>query len=184
MTTFDPAYGQVQSAGGLWRVQLNYGRALSEDEGQALFAAFEEIALSVLLHNKDCADGNDWEVTLITQGAPDLDALHALADSQVPLARDQVTAAAEEDQDWLCTFTGIFRRCRSGVFSFTAPITTVRCRRMHWPCASMRPPLSDLASMKRRAAACWRCRTWPMPDLRPNAFSIWVVARAFWRWRR
>lgn len=100
MTTFDPAYGQ-QSASRLWQVRLHYGRALTEDEGQTLFAALEDVALSVFLHNKDCADGNDWEVTLMTEGAPDLDALHAMATALVPLPRGAVTAEEQPDEDWL-----------------------------------------------------------------------------------
>lgn len=100
MTTFDPAYGH-QSAARLWQVRLHYGRALSEDEGQKLFEALEEHALTVFLHNKDCADGNDWEVTLMTQGEPDLDGLHAIATALVPLPRDAVSAEEQPDEDWL-----------------------------------------------------------------------------------
>lgn len=99
--TFDPDYDQSLIAGPLWRVSLSYGRPLTEAEGQALFAAFEEEVLSVFLHNKESADGNNWEVTLITAGEPDLDRLHTMADELVSLPRTHVTAEPQPEEDWL-----------------------------------------------------------------------------------
>lgn len=99
--TFDPAYDADMPQGPLWQVRLSYGRALSEEEGQALFAAFEERVLSVFLHNKEATDGNHWEVVLTTAAKPDLDALHAVADAVVPLPRAQVEAEQLPDEDWL-----------------------------------------------------------------------------------
>lgn len=101
MTFLPEAAQDFQPQGPLWRVSLTYGRALSEEEGQALFAAFEEAVLSVFLHNKEATDSNHWEIILTTDGAPDLDALHAIANDIVPLPRDAVRGEELPDEDWL-----------------------------------------------------------------------------------
>lgn len=101
MTFLPDAAEDFQPTGPLWRVSLTYGRPLSEEEGQALFAAFEEVVLSVFLHNKEATDGNHWEVMLTTDGKPDFDALHTIANDIVPLPRDAVRGEELPDEDWL-----------------------------------------------------------------------------------
>lgn len=101
MTFLPDAAEDFQPQGPLWRVSLTYGRALSEDEGRALFEAFEEAVLSVFLHNREATDGNHWEVILTTDGEPDFDTLHTIANSIVALPRDAVRGEELPDEDWL-----------------------------------------------------------------------------------
>lgn len=68
---------------------------------QALFDAFEDSVLSVFLHNREATDGNHWTLMLITDGAPDLDALHKMADAVVAIPRGQLSAEELPDEDWL-----------------------------------------------------------------------------------
>lgn len=101
MTFLPEAADEFQPQGPLWRVVLDYGRPLDAEEGQALFAAFEEVVLSVFLHNREATDGNHWELVLTTDGQPDLDALHTIANGIVAIDRARLSAEALPDEDWL-----------------------------------------------------------------------------------
>lgn len=57
----------------LWAVRFNFPRTLSGGLATRLSDALEDISVSVLLHNLESADGDNWTVTLTTMGRPDID---------------------------------------------------------------------------------------------------------------
>ncbi|MCE9507305.1 MAG: 50S ribosomal protein L11 methyltransferase [Alphaproteobacteria bacterium] len=55
----------------LWTVKFSFRQILSGHLASLLSEALEDVAVSVLLHNLESADGDNWTVTLTTMGKPD-----------------------------------------------------------------------------------------------------------------
>ncbi len=89
-------------------VRLGFNRTLAGDLPEKLSDALEELCVSVSLHNRDADDGDDWEVTLTTRGAPDKGEIVrrvaevAAAENLPPLLQEKdVTVEKLPEKDWL-----------------------------------------------------------------------------------
>lgn len=55
----------------LFRTEITAPARLSGTDAEAIAEALDDIALSILLHNKESTDGDDWYLVLTTMGEPD-----------------------------------------------------------------------------------------------------------------
>lgn len=86
----------------LWRVRIDFGKNMPGNESQTAADALEEIAVSIFQHNLECADGDRWEVEMITLGAPDkADITQRLSAAGFHLTTDKIIAEPVEQKDWL-----------------------------------------------------------------------------------
>ena len=87
----------------LYKVTLGFAKHLDGATAQLVGDALEELCDAVSLHNRDCADGDDWTVSLTSYGAPDLDAIHARLEELEAgmVAREAITAERLPETDWL-----------------------------------------------------------------------------------
>lgn len=84
----------------LYKVEFAFPKKLDAAAAERVGEALEALGVSVFLHNREAADGDDWTVTLTTCGEPDLDAIHAQV-AAFGILREQVTAARLPEKDWL-----------------------------------------------------------------------------------
>lgn len=92
----------------LWTVRLNFPQRLTGDLPVKISDAVEDLGVSVLLHNREAADGDNWTVTLTTRGAPDIDGICARIKSfaedegvDITLSKKDVFAERLPETDWL-----------------------------------------------------------------------------------
>jgi ribosomal protein L11 methyltransferase len=92
----------------LWGVRLNFQKILSGNLPEKIAAALEDIAASVFLHNQESTDGDNWTVSLTTQGAPDVgDILRRVnlvaSNENLPplLHTEDVVVERLPEKDWL-----------------------------------------------------------------------------------
>jgi ribosomal protein L11 methyltransferase len=88
----DALYENISPAD-LWKVEI--ASRLPNAKAQALADSFEEMAISVYLHNHEPVDGDVWDIHLTVAGKPDDDDLRAR------LGGIPFTAAPVEQKDWL-----------------------------------------------------------------------------------
>lgn len=107
----------------LWTVKLDFRQKLSGDLPEILSDALEDFALSVLLHNREATDGDNWTITLTTLGPPDTKAIQARVaavaqENGLPplLAEEGITAAPLPEKDWLSHVHENFPPVTSGRF--------------------------------------------------------------------
>ena len=92
----------------LWSVRLNFQKILSGALPEKLSEALEDDATAVFLHNKESTDGDNWTITLTTQGPPDVAEILrrvnsvAAAENLPPLlAKENIVAEKLPEKDWL-----------------------------------------------------------------------------------
>jgi ribosomal protein L11 methyltransferase len=107
----------------LWTVKFNFRQILSGDIASRLSGALEDIAASVLLHNLESADGDNWTITLTTQGKPDTDEIfrriaRIAGAENIPglLNKDGVIAEILPEKDWLQHVHDNFPPIKTGAF--------------------------------------------------------------------
>ncbi len=89
-------------------VRLNFNRTLNGALPETLSAALEDLCVSVSLRNRDADDGDDWDITLTTLGAPDKAeivrrAAEAAAEAGLPRLLEEKDVIVEKlpEKDWL-----------------------------------------------------------------------------------
>ncbi len=86
----------------LWRVRIDFGKNMPGNESQTAADALEEIAVSIFQHNLESADGDRWEVEMMTLGEPDkADIAQRLSTIGLHLSTDKIIAEPVEQKDWL-----------------------------------------------------------------------------------
>ncbi|MBI1215750.1 MAG: methyltransferase [Alphaproteobacteria bacterium] len=108
MTKTGPAETEAKIPHPLFKVSFVFPRVLREAEAQTAGEALEELGVSVFVHNRDSADGDDWEISLTTYGEPDMGAIFAALEGWMEargleglIAPENVTAEALPETDWL-----------------------------------------------------------------------------------
>ncbi len=87
-------------------VRLGFRQTLTGETAQKLSDALEDLCVSVSLHNRDADDGDDWQVTLTTLGAPDKGEIvrrisDAAAGEKISLDEKDITIDKLPEKDWL-----------------------------------------------------------------------------------
>lgn len=92
----------------LFKVSFAFSRTLREQEAQGAADALEALEMPVFAHNRDATDGDDWDITLTTRGAPDIDAIFALLQGWMDaqnlhglIAKAGISSEALPEKDWL-----------------------------------------------------------------------------------
>ncbi len=101
----------------LWSVTFKFDRVLDGALAEQLSEALEEAVATVLLHNSESADGDNWSITLTSVGAPDLDDIFNRVTELAPfLTRDGIIAERLPEKDWLQHVHDNFPPVRIGSF--------------------------------------------------------------------
>lgn len=86
----------------LYRTQFVFRRIVTGEEAQQIADAVDALAVSVLLHNHESTDGDNWSVALTTYGAPDHnEILQSLGDFTALLAENGIQTEKLPEKDWL-----------------------------------------------------------------------------------
>lgn len=107
----------------LWSVTFKFNRILDGGLAEKLSDALEDAAETVLLHNSESADGDNWSVTLTCIGKPDVEGIFAriaatTEEAGVPplLTEQDVIAEILPEKDWLQHVHDNFPPVRIGSF--------------------------------------------------------------------
>lgn len=92
----------------LWSVHFKFQQPLTGGLPEKLSEALEDVALAVSLHNQEATDGDNWTVSLTTDGPPDVEeifqritAVAAAEKISKLLDKADITAERVPQQDWL-----------------------------------------------------------------------------------
>jgi ribosomal protein L11 methyltransferase len=86
----------------LYRLALPFRQKLDGETAQRIADALEDAVVSVFLHNKEATDGDNWTVTLTTQGPPDTaEIMRRLQLLDIKGAPAKLKAARLPATDWL-----------------------------------------------------------------------------------
>lgn len=93
--------GMEDQANNLWGVTFSFTRKLTGEMALALSDALEETAATVSTRNSEASDGDNWEVSLVTIGKPDLEEIRARVEEAFPGLLKDLTVEKVAPKDWL-----------------------------------------------------------------------------------